>query len=393
MGGNALKEPSIRLGADKYYSLIRPVTTELERTQAFTRVGVIASYSEKESFGDMDILVCTDSGEWPQGFKESSFLQNREVVWNGPVCSLGWDLIEGRFQIDLILVPTLDYSVAAGYFAYNDLGNLLGIIAKSLGFKLGHKGLWKRFYHPDKPTELIYSVLVSKDWSEILQFLGIPTNWIEYWRVGLDSLEQIFRLVQSSKYYHPDLYLLENRNSVSRVRDAKRVNYNKFLAWCENQEPWSQYWPKDPGDFLQKAFDTFPEFKVRFLEKSREWSRIVQVKSLISGQKVRELTGIDGVELGKFMQLFKAVPLPEQKVTFLNREFTEGYILGLYSLWYKLSEVSVANQIAGRLRDLDYSVVIFNPEELSECNQTTINKLEETLINKGNDIIDQYNPK
>lgn len=388
MGGNALKEPSIRLGREKYVSLSKAVLKEVK--EYFLGASLISSYSEKETFGDMDILVVTDDGKWPEEFKESSFLQNREVVWNGPVCSLGWDLVEGRFQIDLILVESKYCRAAASYFAYNDLGNLLGIIAKSLGFKLGHKGLWKRFYHPDKPTEVIFSVEVDTSWGEILWFLGVPSYWIEKWRVGLDSLEDIFRMVQSSRYYHPDLYLLENRNSVSRVRDAKRVTYTKFLEYCAAQERPAERAEVDVGEHLQRAFAEFPLFKQRFAVENLAWVRRLEIKTLLSGNRVSELTGLTGPELGRFMMLLKKALPPDDKTTFNNKEFIEGYILGMYSLWYKLGEVDVANALAQRLRSLDYSVVMFNPEELTGCNNTTVGILEETLISKGWELIDKY---
>lgn len=389
MGGNALKEPSIRLGADKYHNLCPVIEGEVRKLGLFDKVRVVKSYSGKESFGDMDLLVSSPDGRWPEGFLESSFMTNREYVVNGPVCSLGWDLIEGRFQIDLILVPDEYFYAASGYYAYNDLGNLLGVIAKSLGFKLGHKGLWKKFYHPDNPTEVIFSVLVTNKWEDIFKFLKVPLHWVEKWHFDIDSKEDIFRLVSSSEYFHPDLYLLENRNSVSRVRDAKRTTYMDFLKWCETR-PTTERREVSSEDVLQNAFSLFPEFKQRFGVENLAWVRRLEIKALLRGGRVSELTGLTGIELGEFMKLLKQVPPPERRTTFNDKEFIEGYILGLHSLWYKLSEVWVANQVANRLRNLDYSIVLFNPEELGECSTVGRDILEETLINKGWEIIDRY---
>ncbi|WP_457824345.1 hypothetical protein, partial [Staphylococcus aureus] len=64
---------------------------------------------------------------------------------------------------------------------------------------------------------------------------------------GFRNLLDIFQFVVSSPYANLDIYLLENRNHKSRIRDSKRPTYNAFLDWLEQQTdatipafPWAE---------------------------------------------------------------------------------------------------------------------------------------------------------
>ena len=59
-----------------------------------------------------------------------------------------------------------------------------------------------------------------------------------------------------------NIFLLENRNYQSRVRDRKRKTYTEFLQWCENHPGLPAYtYPEDKAQWLPRLFEWFAPFK------------------------------------------------------------------------------------------------------------------------------------
>lgn len=294
MGGNALKNVTTRrYQASEYHKLERDVCVMLRKHfPANVVLMPILSYRNKESFGDMDILVSSDNlpTDWQVGVAE--LLQSKEVVRNGNVVSFE----HKEFQIDLIATPTEDFVIADKYFAYNDLGNLLGRLANSLGLKLGHQGL---FYNWQEGTEKYHTAVLTKDWGLILSVLGLD---LAHYRAGFDTLEDIFEFVASSRFFNPAIYLLANRNSRDRVRDEKRKTYTEFLDWCGRlAQPYPTRYP-DKETYLPYLFEMIPGFQELDTQVRAKWGRSKRLKAVFNGRIVSEATGLNGKELGAFMQ-------------------------------------------------------------------------------------------
>jgi hypothetical protein len=75
-------------------------------------------------------------------------------------------------------------------------------------------------------------ILLTREYEAALFFLGYDP---ERFREGFENLEDIFKYVAGSRYFNRDIFLLENRNAQSRIRDRKRPTYTKFLTWCEDR--------------------------------------------------------------------------------------------------------------------------------------------------------------
>ena len=139
MGGNALKNcTTTRLNAPEYNTLvarvINDIQEELKASEYTRRVRAITAYATKEDFGDADILIDSFSlpGDWID--RLAARWNSKEVVPNGDVVSFEVD----EFQVDVIKAKPVEYEFAYSYFAYNDLGNLVGRMAKKFGLKYGH---------------------------------------------------------------------------------------------------------------------------------------------------------------------------------------------------------------------------------------------------------------
>ena len=95
----------------------------------------------------------------------------------------------------------------------------------------------------------------------------------------------------------------------ARVRDRKRLTYQKFLRWVNdpaNGIPENESIPKAQlrKEWLERAFVAFPGFKERFDSAMEKMERIRLANAKFNGNLVRDLTGLDGKKLGEFMRSF-----------------------------------------------------------------------------------------
>lgn len=310
MGGNALKNVATRRVHREEYFLIRnAVLVQLKddlnwNSGLRVRCQDIQAYRTKQDFGDLDILVETFPG-YSVNYTEliTNLFDPYEIVHNSNCYSFDYQ----GLQVDLILTPTEDYDTSYNYYAWNDLGNLAGRIYKKLGFKYGHRGLSYIFRSPENKFNAFAEVIVSKDLKAILEFGDLD---YDEFKAGFDTVEQMFHWVSRSKYFHKDIYLLHNRNHVSRTRDKKRKIYNEFLTWCETAEglpeyPWTEMREQDgysgKPEFLREALQKFDGFAVLhcntvFLQEISERAR-----AKFNGEIVGRYTGLKGKQLGAFM--------------------------------------------------------------------------------------------
>jgi hypothetical protein len=222
-----------------------------------------------------------------------------------------WSLVYKEFQIDLIRTTELEYNYCINYFSYNDRGNLVGRIAHKFGLKHGHDGLVLPVRSND---HVLGTVLLTLDPFRAEKFLDIDPGNTFY------HLEEVFENVSVSKYFNPEIFLLENRNHAARTRDKKRATYNSFLTWCESLPPreYYQYAPKP--EYLEMIFKEFPHAKKEF---DVLWAKKVlreEAALKFNGALVSEWTGCEGADLGKLMIKLKVELTQEKVVTMTDSE-------------------------------------------------------------------------
>ncbi len=290
MGGKALKEVETRrYERDEYLELEREV---LDKVSSFLpddiRCEAIKAYHTKPSFGDMDIVIehISSKEHIEELFKQWGV---KEVSKN----SNCWSTHYNDFQVDFIFVEQEYYQSTLDYFAYNDIGNLLGRISRRFDFKLGHRGL--NYMLMDK-TSLLKDINVTNDYQEALEFIGYD---YERFKRGFDTLEEMFEYVIDNKNFDPSVFALENRNHDARMRDAKRPNYNKFLKFIEGKE-FPHVMPINKEQAYQRACETFPEFEAEVKQVKHDLKIKKMVKQKFNGLTISEITGFKGTELGLF---------------------------------------------------------------------------------------------
>jgi hypothetical protein len=313
MGGNAFpNHNTCRLNADDFRSFTCETIDKLNRAlfNNETRFIDILSYSDKPSHGDLDILYCPVDGNVDTASPDQigQVLGAVATKRNGTVTSYAVPLGDSFFQIDLIRCPNTEvFKSSYCYFAYNDLGNLLGRIFHYAGFKLGHRGLRYVVRDPDHETRQVKEICVTGDWYEALKFAGYDTT---RWNAGFDAIEDIFQYAVSIPLSNQDIFSLEKASHATRVRDRKRATYSQFLKWVKNPKnnvPEKEVVSKNDlrKQWLARAKDEFPQFETDLENALHDLSIGKVIKNKFNGNIVHDLTGLEGKALGKFMTQFR----------------------------------------------------------------------------------------
>lgn len=304
MGGNVFKHTHkvLRLSANSYFETVRYVKTFLDgvgRDFNLEYHDVQAMY-EKQDFGDMDLVVNTNDPVIIQHFVDYLTANNYPVKRNGDVVSF----LFHNFQIDLLFIPLESFDYACNYFAWNDLGNIVGRLSKKLGFKHGHSGLW---YIQRDYDVIVKEYLLSSDYLTILGILGLD---IDHFKRGFNNSLEMFEWAGKSPYFDPEIFKFENLNHINRVRDRKRKVYNELVYWS------TEVWKPDPNvqylsppakeDRREFVLNLYPEIRQPILELELELSLKRAAAQRFNGKVVMDLIPeLSGKALGAFLTHFK----------------------------------------------------------------------------------------
>ncbi len=337
MGGNALKNCVTRRYSKQEYEDIEHDVWKKLVGSIQVRCHAIEAYHSKESFGDLDMLIMSD--ELPSNWVDIvvDVFQPKEWVKNGNVLSFEYK----EFQIDLIATPEKEFTTSEYYFAYNDLGNLMGRLAHSMGLKLGHDGL---SYNWRVDSYQFKNEVISTDWEVICNVLGL--SYERYCR-GFNTLEDIFQFVVASRFFNKDIYLIQNRNNYARTRDKKRKTYQEFLKWIESYKETDAQkstaaWDKlfrtascTKDHWLKYLFWKIPHFQSLYDNVQKEWDNEKSYKAAFNGSLVSEWTGLKGKELGEFMRELKNYEMfGKEKVLGYPKDI-EDLVKFAYMMWNK----------------------------------------------------------
>ena len=302
MGGRALKSVDTRrINRVEFDRISKEIMNILKLT--FNKVGIPFFYKKKESFGDIDFVISNDGFNGSiREYIENTFTPN-EIFHNGNAYSFDYESV----QIDLIFTPDEDYESTLNYMGGNDLGNFIGRLAQSLGFKYGQEGLWYNHYS-DANTKT--TIMVSKDYREIFSFLDLDYDkWIE----GFDSLEEIFEYVMTSFLFNPKIFQLKELNKINRERNLKRASYMSFLEYIEDKEPNDEYdgeviytLKKDVINVIREAFPSV-NIDLRLAEIDYETAKKKLVNMKFNGKTIMEKFELEGKELGNAIKAFKDI--------------------------------------------------------------------------------------
>ena len=304
MGGSALAKFGVeRIDTPELELELKNILKMLQFNCPGVLFEPIRWYSTKPNHGDIDILYTLKDSNVNVSDVLKNVLEGYNPIGhfsdpNSLCFSFVWKCKSGaKVQTDLIYTPVESYDFAHCYYSYNDLGNLLGVLFKAGGIKLGHQGL---IYTLTVDTRHIADIVISLDWEAALNVLG----YSNYHTTKFSSLEDIFKFVSDNKYFSPHYYSLPNRCHASRIRDKKRKTYMEFLSWLDART-FKKGKALEPDVILKRCFRLFPDFKLRYDAVIQRDKENMVYKSKFSGDVVSKVTGLTTKELGRFMEALR----------------------------------------------------------------------------------------
>ena len=226
MGGNALKHAKTERKNIMDYDHIK--IHILKELNNYVTCKAVIEAPEKDSFGDLDVLYISDEKFEIQDLIKKLFNPS-EIVNNGPITSFDYD----NFQIDLMKsTSSEEFNSKMFYYAYGDLGCLMGKMINFYKIKFGDRGLWIDIDNTidekslGVKTNIGKEILLSTDPEKICSFLGLSHK---IWKAGFATKNSIFEWLCSSKYFIRGIFNVEN--GADRKRMENRKMYVDFMKW------------------------------------------------------------------------------------------------------------------------------------------------------------------
>lgn len=277
----------------------------------------------KESFGDIDVLLNSNENveEFIQSVVEAFSKKGIEYqgkTVNGKVHSLSI----GNKQIDIVITSKDDMLISFYYYSNNDLGNLLGRIARSLGFKFGHDGL--HAIVRSESDHILGEFLITKDFSKILHILGFSQEDIDspYLDCGFPDFVTMYEWVTRSLHFNGTKYDLSELNQINRIRNKKRKTYMDFVEWLQtsNMREKKPDFPMNQKIYLYYAIQHCNRF-VEYICFLQDIELKKYANELFNGNLIMEWFGLTGKKLGEFIAEFKK--LHPMYITYHNTRIRE----------------------------------------------------------------------
>lgn len=299
MGGNATKHfGTQRVNKQQFEQCCNMLNNMLQQyvieqnLQTKEKFCVIESYHDKQDFGDIDFLSTIDRQIFEKLVEKT---ENINIVAKAEQFSyaIEFKLASDELvfvQVDYIKSNLEDFDFYKNFFAFNDLGNLIGRIAAQAGFSFGFDGLKRKIYVDNRGdiindlysneisvTSLVEnarlfknelnrailktSIIVTKDFDNALKFLGFD---VERFKQGFNNMNEVFEFVVSSTFFNKDAFLFENRNHKARARDKKRSNYLAALEYFKNKKD------RKKQLSLSHMEKEFPNFKTEYRDLEKQ---------------------------------------------------------------------------------------------------------------------------
>jgi len=298
MGGNALNSVITERKTTEQYNRIASEIIPILKEGLGTEIHIVISYHNKETHGDMDIMIKITHELHNKGINLRTFIEEKfkpgQIHTNGSIISFDYD----SFQIDIIPIKESIWDMALAFFDYDPSGNLMGKSAHKFGLKYGWNGLIYPFRNFN--GRLSHDILLSTDNKKIFEFLGYNYDRFQQ---GFDDLEEIFQFIIDGKYFDHRIFLMENLNHIDRKRNKKRKSYQEFLQYVEKNGYKNTYeFNRDKSTYIDLIHDSFPEVDLKGMIKqlTKKDNENRELNKKFNGKLIMDLyPELSGKELGK----------------------------------------------------------------------------------------------
>lgn len=271
-----------RVSTAEMQSLYTELNDKVGKT--FAGFELTLTLEEKQDHGDTDILVLLHPD---QDIKPAlNILQPLRYVKNGYCHSFLYRSSLGDVHVDFLVSsdPNL-HQTKKQYYSFNDLSSVIGIMAKSLNFKYGSEGFFKRYQ--DKRGNW-HDILISVNLNPGLQCLGLSPKplWIK-------KYQDIVDYVSGSLLFDSGMY-----SFVLNEEPGKRTKQHGLMtALAELKKPAAV---ADEDYFFRRQF---PAKYAEVETQKKEIDEVTYRQSRFGGNWLIENFGMKtGPDIGKMLK-------------------------------------------------------------------------------------------
>lgn len=294
MGGAATKNWNThRLQKRQYDDVVADVIPKLRGALPTCFIEPVLSYASKHDFGDLDIVV--------SGISMEDMIKTIDEVFNpvgsvrnGNVYSWVYEQDRIRFQVDVIVCEPEWVQFALNYFNYNDVGNMIGVVAKNVGLKLAFDGLKYRYHYPRDNPVFVTDITITHNWQEAMDLLDY--GHYDYVKQTFNAPNDLYNFITSSAYFGSVMFQWSSLNNQNRTRNAKRPIYVGFVKHLNDHPELAPHPRVTSTPWMTR---TLTDTIARLDEDNQ---RLLDFHQLFNGTVVSRVLNLPpGPELGSFM--------------------------------------------------------------------------------------------
>ncbi|XP_063722450.1 uncharacterized protein LOC134848867 isoform X2 [Symsagittifera roscoffensis] len=248
---------------------------------------------DKESFGDVDFIVCLSSSELMNEFRSTLHKEIDAVEASHMGDHLSY-LSSEQYQIDVLVVPESEFDSAKGFYSNGDFSYCVGKMIYKFNLKWSSKGLTYQMKKPDVDIRNLANseleVVLSRNTHDAFEFLGFEASTIG---LLLDpsteiNQQQLIQFLEECKFYRAFLRNEKARKRLFNKHRERRPMVRAFFDHCESKaelmDPVSLE-VKTPGESKIVTEDEILEH-FKMTHKKREM--LAKIESMIQANDKRK---------------------------------------------------------------------------------------------------------
>lgn len=316
MGGNAFKNINIvRLNNVEFKLISEKIVLILKKILNSENVAILPYYDNKESFSDVDIMICREDIKFFEANKKINFFEYCNDIFNGNGIATNNESLTSiaiptnkektKFaQVDLMPHSFSEFNKNLIFFGYNDLNVLVNRFLSMPLFNAKYipDGVELNIYREEGVKDMLLGI--AKTDNEALKYLSFLDLDINKFKTGFNSKEEIFDFIISSKYFDTNIFYeqINMVNSSEKLR-LKRDVYSSFIDYVKNKPLKNGEKIKDPKIIL---FENFEDLKIQSKEFFNQYNNYLEFKKRFNVNFINKLLNLDSKDLlgGKILKSF-----------------------------------------------------------------------------------------
>ncbi|KAL8722809.1 MAG: hypothetical protein Q9225_000758 [Loekoesia sp. 1 TL-2023] len=210
-----------------YYLLLKDFLEQLAKF--FKRVATPIDAPEKNSFGDIDLIVSEPKILPFHPEQIATAVNAKRRISSNPLYSFAvpYPDLKGSFvQLDLQICKAEDFDWEVFHQSHGDLWNLLGSSIRPFGLTANDTGLHLRIPEIEAFDRKKALIFLTADPDTVLDFLHLEKK--TYWQ-PFDSISDLFEFACSNRFFRAEAYVRDSLKANDRKRMAQRDLYRRFV--------------------------------------------------------------------------------------------------------------------------------------------------------------------